>query len=296
MKNCFTWNFEHLLVVSVLFWLLMRMAWATEWGGGGGGLALLEFESWCFLINIFCGNKFSLIFELLKLNSTTVSPVEKFFWPPPVVDGICSCCFYRHNELCAWAWSSEGKQTETLQFDMCRTWIIQAMKWNNSAFRFNLFKQTAVCQKKHSVLCRDRRLYTCSWHHCCSYATVSTISFGLTLCQINTNVFAKLCHEKMTWCSAQKKSYDAWRSCRIADDAEKYKFEIRIWTWSRVVEHNQNTQVHAEMSTSTTHSPVEQSLTEPYSLILTANNETVSSSIFWNNWCSCHTNYLDFSE
>ena len=135
MKNCFTWNFEHLLVVSVLFWLLMRMAWATEWGGGfGGGLALLEFESWCFLINIFCRNKFSLIFELLKLNSTTVSPVEKFFCPPPVVDGICSCCFYRHNELCAWAWSSEGKQTETLQFDMCRTWIIQAMKWNNSAF------------------------------------------------------------------------------------------------------------------------------------------------------------------
>ena len=122
------WNF----LSCFSFW----WGWYGQLNGGGfgGGLALLEFEYWYFLINIFCGNKFSLVFELLKLNLTTVSPVEKFFWPPPVVDEFCSCCFYRHNELYAWAWSSEGKQTETLQFDMCRTWIIQAMKWNNSAF------------------------------------------------------------------------------------------------------------------------------------------------------------------
>jgi len=43
-EELFHVEFGTLVGICVLFWLLMRMEWATEWGGGGGGLALLEFE------------------------------------------------------------------------------------------------------------------------------------------------------------------------------------------------------------------------------------------------------------
>jgi len=209
---------------------------------------------------------------------------------------ICSCCFCRHNELFTWAWSSEGKQTETLQFDICRYWMIRL--WNGTTLLFvstfpnrlqsvkisiPYFVEIVACIHTHDIIVAVMRLFQ---------------TFRLSwLCARSTQISSRsLCHEKMTWCSAQKKSYDAWRSCRKAVDAEKYKFEIRIWTWSRVVEHNQNKQVHAEMSTSTKHSHVAQSLTEPYTFIFTPNKGTVCSRIFWNNWCSCHTNFLVFAE